>query len=335
MLEQTISETNLRLALVAACRHRCRRRAFRRQIAEFLSDPDGNLAVVARDMAAGEWAPRYRTFTRTEHGKTRRIDWDPSFRDGVIQHALHQVAGRVLERSCIIDTYSGFRGRGGLFGKRRMEKFLRMFGDGPVHALKGDIRHYYPSIDVGRLKDRIHGKIKDRGVLRLLDILLDSHPDGLPIGSFLSQTLANFYLSPMDHMVKEELRCRCYARYCDDFVVLDSSRERLAEVRDRIASWLAGEGLELKAGVQTFPVGRRGIDFMGYVFRRTTVRLRKRIERRLRRAARLYGLRPDMRHYNTLASYWGWCRHLPKGEVLWNSVAGRPLSDLLKEASNG
>ena len=46
---------------------------------------------------------------------------------------------------------------------------------------------------------------------------------GIPIGNLTSQFFGNLYLNGFDHFVKEDLRCRYYIRYVDDFVVLDDA----------------------------------------------------------------------------------------------------------------
>ena len=43
---------------------------------------------------------------------------------------------------------------------------------------------------------------------------------GLPIGANTSQPLGNFASSPVDHYMKEQVRCKCYLRYCDDVLGL-------------------------------------------------------------------------------------------------------------------
>lgn len=50
---------------------------------------------------------------------------------------------------------------------------------------------------------------------------------GVPIGNYLSQYFANLYLSELDHLCKEELKCKFYYRYADDIVILsDDSRDK-------------------------------------------------------------------------------------------------------------
>ena len=50
---------------------------------------------------------------------------------------------------------------------------------------------------------------------------------GLPIGNMTSQFLAIFYLSDIDHYIKEVLRYKYYIRYMDDLVILDCNKKKL------------------------------------------------------------------------------------------------------------
>ena len=179
-------------------------------------------------------------------------------------------------------------------------------------------------------------KIKDKTSLSLHSTAIFSCPrPGVPKGNLTSQPYSNFYLSPLDHYIKERLGFRHYARYCDDIVVLSSDKSALVELLEKIKVFLADYGLTVKPNAQVFPIERNGIDFMGYVFHRHEVRLRKRIERSLRRAARLFKADPSEKHYKTLAAYWGWVKHITRPMALWNAVVGKPLKELrpTKEAA--
>jgi len=115
-----------------------------------------------------------------------------------------------------------------------------------------------------------------------------------PIGSLAILFFANIYLNGFDHFVKEVLKCRYYIRYVDDFVVLETHKSRLHEVKVEVGSYLARLRLQLHPHkCQVFPV-KTGTDFLGYQVFPTHRRLRKssvsRARRRLRRLQRDYRL---------------------------------------------
>lgn len=108
--------------------------------------------------------------------------------------------------------------------------------------LQMDVRKYFDSIDHAVLKERLRRFFGDAALLRLFDRIIDSYQTapgkGLPIGSLTSQHFANFYLMPMDRMVKEELRLP-YVRYMDDFVCWADDRDVLKAGRKQVEQFAA------------------------------------------------------------------------------------------------
>ena len=80
-----------------------------------------------------------------------------------------------------------------------MDKYMKDEA-GTMYCLKIDVNKFYPSINHEILKNLLRKKFKDKDLLELLDKIIDSIPDGkgVPIGSYLSQYLANFYLAYFD-----------------------------------------------------------------------------------------------------------------------------------------
>lgn len=87
--------------------------------------------------------------------------------------------------------------------------------------------------------------IKDRYVLNLLNTIVESGGDGLPIGYYTSQWLANFYLQGIDHYIKEELGVKYYVRYVDDMVFFDSNKRRLRHIIPLLTAHMLNEGYGL------------------------------------------------------------------------------------------
>ena len=328
IFESLISTENLMLAFQEARRNKKNYR----EVKEFEKDIPGNIANLRQLLQSGQWRVfGYRHFRRFDGNKFRVIDWDPYFPDNIVQHAIQQTAGQVLLKSGISDTYAGIRGRGVHRAMKRVRHFLSEYLDlQPIYILKIDIRKFYQSIDNEILKRKIRRKIKDRRVLALYDELIDSHPAGLPIGNYISQALANYYLSDFDHWIKDQ-RFRHYARYCDDIVVIDSDKDRLRTLLSEIRMRLQTDKLTIKDNAQIFPIERFGIDFVGYVFRRHQTILRKSTERKFRRAARIFIEQPTEKHFQSLSSYYGWIKWLSHGKRLWYSLFDKDLQTLHKE----
>jgi len=166
-----------------------------------------------------------------------------------------------------------------------------------------DIKKFYPNIDHEILKQLLRKKIKDNDLLWLMDEIIDS-ADGLPIGNYLSQYLANYYLTFFDHWIKENKSVKYYFRYADDIVVLHSSKPYLHQLLFEIKIYL-NENLKLivKDNYQVFPVEARSIDFVGYRFYHTHTLLRKGIKKSFARMLR------NRKNRSSVASYLGWAKH--------------------------
>ena len=58
------------------------------------------------------------------------------------------------------------------------------------------------------MKAALARKFKDKRLLIILEEIIDSTDKGVPIGNYTSQYFANFFLTPMDHWIKEILRVK-------------------------------------------------------------------------------------------------------------------------------
>lgn len=243
----------------------------------------------------------YTTFTIFEP-KERLIFRLPYYPDRITHHAVMNVLESVFVDSFTADTYSCIKKRGIHAAANAVKRALNDV-ENTQYCLKLDIRKFYPSVDHAILKQLLRRKIKDNDLLWLLDEIIDS-TEGLPIGNYLSQYLANYYLSYFDHWLKEEKRIRYYFRYADDIVILASNKPELHKILADIRAYLANRlNLEVKHNYQIFPTDSRGIDFVGYVFRHTHVRLRKSIKQDF---ARMLAKNPNAQ---SIASYNGWAVH--------------------------
>ena len=234
----------------------------------------------------------------------------PYFPDRVVHHAIMQVMEEQWVKIMIPTTYACIRGRG--IGKlyTDLKKVLRNDSEGTKYCLKMDIHHFYPSINHKKLEKIIRKKLKDPLFLELLDEIIES-ANGVPIGNYLSQFFANLYLTYFDHWIKETLHVKYYFRYCDDMVILCSSKEELAELRVKIQDYLRNElDLELKKNWQVFPVEDRGIDYCGFVFKHNYILIRSSIKRRIMGTVKRY-----MNHTISqetfdmkMTAYYGWMK---------------------------
>lgn len=272
--------------------------------------------------------------------KERTIYKPRFYPDQVIHWALmlqlHELCLRgMYEYSC-----GSVPGRGTSYAQRWLRKWLESDYRGTKYCLKMDITKFYPSIDLNLLKSMFRRRIKDEDCLWLIDTIIDSSPQGLPIGNYTSQWFSNFFLQDLDHFIKERLGIKYYVRYVDDLVIMGGNKKMLHKVKAAIDEYLKSINLDMKQNWQVFLVNARAIDFLGFRFYRDHTELRKtnalRIRRRISRIAN-----KDTLNYSdacAVVSYWGWIKrsdsygfyhkHVkPKIEL---SVAKRRISEYAK-----
>jgi RNA-directed DNA polymerase len=235
-------------------------------------------------------------------GKEREIFQLPYYPDRITHHAVLNVIGDIFLKSFTKNTYSCIKKRGIHKCLADLKTALKDV-DNTTYCLKIDIKKFYPSIKNEILKSLLRKKFKDEDLLYLLDEIIDSNKQGLPIGNFASQILANFYLTYFDHYLKEKLKINYTMRYCDDIIILGKDKEDLRGKLINIIDYLK-DNLKLElSNYQIFPVESRGIDFVGYVSYHHKTRLRKSIKKRF----------INMIKYNnnikSKASYNGWLTH--------------------------
>ncbi len=192
------------------------------------------------------------------------------FRDRVVQHYLcDYFLEPLMERHFIYDTYACRKGKGSHAGLDRLRYFMqrhyRKHGcQGWV--LKCDIRKFFYSIDHDVLKIKLNKLFKGNNDIDwLLEQIIDSAPNpGIPLGNQTSQWFANFYLSGLDHFIKEKLRIKHYIRYMDDFVLIHDDKEYLRYCLTEILQYVeVNLKLQLNSKTHIFPL-RNGVDFLGF-----------------------------------------------------------------------
>lgn len=177
--------------------------------------------------------------------------------------------------------------KGQLFGKSAIETWIRTNPQKCQWIFKGDIKKFYPNINHKILKDLLTRDIKNNEILYLLFTLIDTYKEGLCIGSYLSQFLANYYLSYAYHYVTEFLYTERRGKrinlvnyvlfYMDDIILFGSSKKNVKMASKKLEKYLNEKlDLHLKSTYQLFPLDSRPIDMMGFKIwtYKTTVRER-------------------------------------------------------------
>ena len=254
----------------------------------------------------------------------------PSMREQVVHHMIINVLKPIILKPMYEHSYGSIPGRGAMRGRKKgtrsgkdaIEKYIRRHPKDCKYCLKMDIRKYFDSVPHDRLITQLRRVVRDERFMRVIESLVNG-PEGdcgIPIGFYTSQWFANFYLTGLDHWMKQIQKAKGYFRYVDDMVVFDGSKRRLHRIRKATETYLDEElGLHLNRRWQVFLfhyIDREGrergrfLDFMGFRFyrNRTTLR-RSMLYRATRKARRIAKEKPRTAHgARQMMSYAGWLK---------------------------
>lgn len=174
-------------------------------------------------------------FDINERGKKRHIT-SIHISERVVQKSLCDYGiVPVMEKSLIYDNGASQKGKGTDFARDRLKKHLRQYyrkygAEG--YILLGDCHDFFGSIDHSIVERNMRKMITDRRLVDLTMQFINPFERGLGLGSQVCQINAVSYQNDLDHCIKEEKRCKYYARYMDDFYIICRTKEEARELLD-------------------------------------------------------------------------------------------------------
>lgn len=198
------------------------------------------------------------------------------FRDRIVHHLVMRKLMPLFEAEFSPHSYSCRKGKGTLYGIREVYQHVKDCSCNytkDCYVMKLDVQGFFMSINQKILYENIKKMICARYrfadkslILHLVRLIVFNRPQdkcirrgclsnwdnlprhkslffappftGLPIGNLTSQIFANFYLNDLDRLVAREKSHIYYGRYVDDFVMIHPCREKLMNMRKKIAAFL-------------------------------------------------------------------------------------------------
>ncbi len=223
-----------------------------------------NLELLYYDIMHGLYHPRPGIAFVIEDPVIREI-FAASFRDRIIHHFVFDLVSPWWDTRLCYDAYSCRKGKGTLFGVKRMVTHIRKASRNyarTVYVAKFDLQGYFMSLPRKGLFERVlwglDRQYPNGGPMYLLlkylwrEIIFDdpiagvrrkgnvelwkklpktkslfNQPPGIGIviGNLSSQLLSNIYLDPFDRFVQNTLGYKHYGRYVDDFYIVVTEEE--------------------------------------------------------------------------------------------------------------
>ena len=264
----------------------------------------------------------YREREIFEGGKLRKIQI-LSMYDRIGVHAVMNVVDKHIRKRFIRTTSASIKNRGVHDLLDYIRRDLREDSDGTRYCYKFDIKRFYDNIQPDYVMYCIRRIFKDKILINVLDGFVHMLPSGISIGLRSSQGLGNLLLSEfLDHYLKDRYGVRYFYRYCDDGVILASTKENLWLIRDIVHKLLSRVELKVKSNERIFPISD-GIDFLGYViYSSEHVELRKRIKKKM--ARKMHDVKSRKRRRELIASFYGMAKHA-NCKVLYYKLTGKMM----------
>ncbi len=271
----------------------CKHKKLNKEILAFELDLETNLMDLVYRIKSGTYHLNpYYHFTIYEP-KRREILALPYKDRIVLQWYIGEFIKPYIIPRFIKDTYACIDNRGVHLASTNLQKYMRIMNRryGSYYVIKGDIHHFFYSIDLDILYGILKRFIKDDELLSFTHQLIFENSNGkvgIPIGNYTSQYFANIYLNEFDYFVKHKLHIKYYLRYMDDFVLLVPSKEDAKRIFSTIQDFLCRElKLELNPKSCYFP-SKRGIDFCGYRVFETHRLIRKRSVAKIKKKIKIW-----------------------------------------------
>ncbi len=290
-----------------------------------LANKDKVIKELSRLIKSGRFALKPRNIKEkdiVEFGKERHIQFLKSYKKSIAVHAIMAVVDKRLKRRFIRTTSASIEGRGMHDLMKYIKRDIKENPEGTKYCYKFDIKKFYESVKQDFVMYCVRRVFKDEKLIAMLDNFVRLMPEGLSIGLRSSQGLGNLLLSVfLDHYLKDKYGIRYYYRYCDDGVVLAGTKRELWKIRDVIHQSIEQIELTVKANERVFPI-EEGIDFLGYVIRLDSVRIRKRIKQKF--ARKMATVKSRKRRRELVASFYGMAKHA-NCIMLFNKLTGKSM----------
>lgn len=265
LFEKAIDYKNLKISYKQT---QIAKRKYRKEAIIFDMARERNLVTLWKELKSETYKPQDYINFKIYEPKERIVN-APRIRDKIVQFAVHMVLREIYTPVFIDSSYACLLDKGAHRAVDKVQHNMRLckWQHGGGWIVKVDIKKFFYSINRDILKKLLRKKIKDEKFLKLLDVIIDSSPEGergIPLGNVTSQDFANIYLNEVDQFAKRYLGLKFYVRYMDDIIIVVPTREKAKEVLEKITQFIRDKlDMEINSKTKIFPI-EQGVNAYGF-----------------------------------------------------------------------
>lgn len=317
LFKEIVSKDNIEIAILNAAKGKRNKR-----IVQWTLDNQEQVTNrLCLTLQNGTWRPctshKVKVINDGINLKKREIVCPNFTREQVVHHAIMQVLKPHLMKRFYKYSCASIPGRGVEYAIRYIKKSLKDY-KGTKYFTVIDIKKFFNSICPSKVFHQLRRMLRDRKVLGLLARILRANKihigneyikRGTPIGFYTSPWFANILLTPLDNIIKENIKY--YVRYNDDMLLFSSNKRKLKQAINRIIDYLKSIKLSVKSIPQIHMSSKVKISYIGATISRGKIVLKPKVFLKAVRTARRIKRKGHITVYDAqkIVSYGGKFRH--------------------------
>lgn len=186
-------------------------------------------------------------------------------------HIWHKVLVDVVtprvDKALINNTYASRKGYGRTRAALHIKEYLQKHKDTAIWYAQGDFTKYYDNIKHEDIRNNLLRLVKDKTFVdAFIEPFTRFAPEGkgIPLGINPSQVAGNVARMLFDRYAQEEVKCKGYTSYLDDFVFFGKTKKEVQDKMQKLIEHAEARGYKLHT--PKIKKVALGLDIMGYVY---------------------------------------------------------------------
>ena len=255
-----------------------------------------------------------------------------TYYDNVVEHALMQVIGPILDKSYYYESAASIKGRGVDYLVKHVKNFISLNSDKDLYAAEIDFVKCYHYVVREKIYNKLCHEFNDDGIRYLIhDIIyaLGNHnglvesdgKTGVGLGLYPVQPFVNFHFNDLDRELAKIDGIKPF-RYSDNILIIGFSPENVQKGIDLVtyyAKYVLEQPIHENIGIQKI-TKEHGILFIGRRFYNGYTKISNKTKIKIKRKDKQLKNNKEQWH-KVMSSYKGMLEHVD-GLYLWRKITG-------------